>query len=84
MDLATIKLRCRDLIGTLLLLSLTTEVHADELTRAHGDIRDASTQTSDKQPLPQPAASRKRWHINLDAASREAQATGRPMMIVFR
>ena len=65
-------------------LALAAEVRADESARENGNVRDSSTQATDKHPLQQRASSTKRWYINLDVASREARATGMPMLIVFR
>ncbi len=82
MDILANRLLCCCLFITCFSLPLAAAVRADELAREN--VRDSSTQATDEQPLQQRALSIKRWHINLDAASREAQATGMPMMIVFR
>ncbi len=84
MDIHANRLLCGGLFIMCFSLPLATEVRADELARENGNVRDSSTQATDEQPFQQRALSAKRWHINLDAGSREAHATGMPMMIVFR
>ena len=83
MDILANRLFCCCLFIKCFSLPLATEVRADELAREKGNVGDTSIQATDEQPIQQRALSVKRWHINLDAASREAQATGMPMMIVF-